>query len=66
LHRSEPSLARRLSAPWTRYTLQLVQIDTTTGKGTAKGSAFTFTNGWSGAGVTTKVTINVPPPRLVR
>jgi hypothetical protein len=47
-------------------TPQLIQIDTTTGKGTAKGSAFTFTNGWSGAGVTTKVTINVPPPPPVR
>jgi hypothetical protein len=47
-------------------TPQLIQIDTTTGKGTAKGPAFTFTNGWSGAGVTTKVTVNVPPPPPVR
>jgi hypothetical protein len=47
-------------------TPQLIQIDTTTGKGTAKGAAFPFTNGWSGAGVTTKATINVPPPPPVR
>jgi hypothetical protein len=40
----------------------LLEIDTTTGKGSVIDSSFKFTNGWSGAGVTTKVTINVPPP----
>jgi hypothetical protein len=41
---------------------ELVSLDTTNGKGTMLSSAFTFTNGWSGAGVTTKVTVTVPPP----
>ncbi|MGD0525574.1 MAG: hypothetical protein ABSE49_10540 [Polyangiaceae bacterium] len=43
---------------------QLITIDTTTGAGTSVQS-FTFNSpddGWSGAGVTTKVTISVPPP----
>jgi len=40
----------------------LISIDTTTGQGSVLSSAFTFTNGWSGAGVTTTVTITVPPP----
>lgn len=40
----------------------LITIDTTSGAGTLMGSPFSFTNGWSGAGVTTKVTIMVPPP----
>jgi hypothetical protein len=40
----------------------LITIDTGTGAGTLMGSPFSFTNGWSGAGVTTKVTISVPPP----
>jgi hypothetical protein len=40
----------------------LITIDTTSGGGTLMGSPFSFTNGWSGAGVTTKVTIVVPPP----
>ena len=42
---------------------QLITIDTTSGAGTAvSGATFSFTNGWSGAGVTTKVTITVAPP----
>jgi hypothetical protein len=41
----------------------LLTIDTTTGVGTpVAGQSWSFTDGWSGAGVTTKVTINVPPP----
>jgi len=43
---------------------QLITIDTTTGVGTSVQS-FTFPkpdDGWSGAGVTTKVTISVPKP----
>ncbi len=45
---------------------QVIVIDTTTGAGTAKAGNFGFTNGWSGAGVTTKATITVPPPPPVR
>jgi hypothetical protein len=43
---------------------QLITIDTTptSGVGTMVSNNFSFTNGWSGAGVTTKVTISVPPP----
>ena len=41
---------------------QLVIIDTSSGKGTPSGSSFSFTNGWSGAGVTTKVQVVVAPP----
>jgi hypothetical protein len=40
----------------------LITIDTTSGAGTLVTNSFTFTNGWSGAGVTTKVTISLPPP----
>ena len=40
----------------------LISIDTMTGVGKVIDSSFTFSNGWSGAGVTTKVTITVPPP----
>ncbi len=40
----------------------LLTIDTTTGAGTVVSSNFNFTNGWSGAGVTTSVTVTVPPP----
>jgi hypothetical protein len=41
----------------------LITIDTTSGAGTmVSGTSFSFTNGWSGAGVTTKVTITAPPP----
>jgi len=43
-------------------TPSLLTIDTKSGAGTVIDSSFAFTNGWSGAGVTTKVTINVPPP----
>jgi len=40
----------------------LITIDTNTGKGSMVSNNFSFTNGWSGAGVTTSVTITVPPP----
>jgi hypothetical protein len=40
----------------------LLTIDPTTGKGSVVSSAFSFTNGWSGAGVTTSATITVPLP----
>ena len=40
----------------------LLSIDTKTGAGNVISSSFTFTNGWSGAGVTTSATITVPPP----
>ena len=42
----------------------LLSIDATPtgGAGTILPGTFSFTNGWSGAGVTTKVTITVPPP----
>jgi hypothetical protein len=40
----------------------LIKIDTSTGAGTMVSNNFSFMNGWSGAGVTTKVTITVPPP----
>jgi hypothetical protein len=46
----------------TQTSPMLITIDTTTGAGTVVSSAFSFTNGWSGAGVTTKVTITVAPP----
>jgi hypothetical protein len=51
----------RASASATK-TPALLQIDTTSGKGNVVSSSFSFTNGWSGAGVTTKVTVSVPPP----
>jgi len=42
---------------------QLLTINTTTGAGApVAGQSWTFTDGWSGAGVTTKVTINIPKP----
>jgi hypothetical protein len=45
----------------------LLAIDTSTGKGAAiSGATFSFTNGWSGAGVSTKVTVTVPPPPPIR
>ena len=43
----------------------LILIETSgasAGKATIIPQQVTFTNGWSGAGVTTKVTVNVPPP----
>jgi hypothetical protein len=43
-------------------TPSLLGVDTKSGIGTVIDSSFAFTNGWSGAGVTTKVTVNVPPP----
>lgn len=41
---------------------RLLAIDPTSGAGSTSGAALSFTNGWSGAGVTTKVTVTVPPP----
>jgi hypothetical protein len=41
---------------------QLLSVSTQSGTGSVISSNFAFTNGWSGAGVTTKVTVNVPPP----
>jgi len=40
----------------------LLTINTTTGAGSVVSSSFNFTNGWSGAGVTTSVTVTVPLP----
>ena len=40
----------------------LLTINPTTGAGTVVSSNFSFTNGWSGAGVTTSVTVTVPQP----
>ena len=53
------AFARKTSA---NATPLLVSISATTGQGTTLSSAFSFTNGWSGAGVTTSVTVTVPPP----
>jgi hypothetical protein len=53
------AFARKTSA---NPTPLLVTINTTTGVGTVVSSSFNFTNGWSGAGVTTSVTVTVPPP----
>jgi hypothetical protein len=41
-----------------------VSIDTSTGVATPVGSTFPFTNGWSGAGVTTTVTVTVVAPPM--
>jgi hypothetical protein len=40
----------------------MVSIDTTSGAAKTTTPSGSFTNGWSGACVTTKVTVNVPPP----
>ena len=41
----------------------LLTIDTTSGVGTpVTGQTWSFTNGWSGAGVTTTVTVTIPKP----
>jgi hypothetical protein len=40
----------------------LITIDTGTGAGSMVSNSFSFTNGWSGAGVTTQVHIVAPPP----
>jgi hypothetical protein len=45
---------------------QLISIDAMTGRGTSAASGFSFTNGWSGAGVTTKVTVTVMPPPPIK
>jgi len=44
----------------------LLQIDPTSGAATVLNSNFPFTDGWSGAGVSTKVTVTViaPPPTM--
>jgi hypothetical protein len=52
--------SRHISTPATAPSL--ITIDTNTGVGTMVANNFTFSNGWSGAGVTTKVTIIAPPP----
>jgi len=46
----------------TNATPLLLTINTTTGQATVVSSNFSFTNGWSGAGVTTSVTVTIPPP----
>jgi hypothetical protein len=49
--------------PVTAVPPTLLTINTMTGAGVpVAGQTQTFTDGWSGAGVTTKVTINIPPP----
>ncbi len=53
------AFARKTS---TNTTPLLLTINTTTGAGSIVSSNFNFTNGWSGAGVTTSVTVTVPPP----
>jgi hypothetical protein len=53
------AFARKTS---TNPTPLLLSISPTTGAGTVVSSSFNFTNGWSGAGVTTSVTITVPLP----
>jgi hypothetical protein len=40
----------------------LIGVDTMSGTGTVLDKSFMFSNGWSGAGVTTKVTVTVPAP----
>lgn len=47
----------------TNTTPLLLSIDTTTGHGNVVPSNVNFTNGWSGAGVTTSATITVPTPK---
>lgn len=44
----------------------LVTISPTTGAGTVLSSAFGFTNGWSGAGVTTTTTVTIAAPPVVK
>jgi hypothetical protein len=46
----------------TQTSPMLITIDATSGAGTVVSSAFSFTDGWSGAGVTSKVTVTVAPP----
>ncbi|HEX8793909.1 MAG TPA: hypothetical protein VF765_23365 [Polyangiaceae bacterium] len=51
---------------FTRHTATVpatfITIDTASGAGMATPNTFTFTNGWSGAGVSTSVVAYVPPP----
>ncbi|HSQ63828.1 MAG TPA: hypothetical protein VLM85_11465 [Polyangiaceae bacterium] len=54
------AFARKTS---TNATPLLLTINTTSGQGTVVSSSFSFTNGWSGAGVTTSVSVTVPPPK---
>jgi hypothetical protein len=58
-HGSVFAFARHSTANTTPLFLS---IDTTTGIGTVLSSAFSFVNGWSGAGVSTSAVITVPPP----
>ncbi len=53
------AFARKTS---TNATPLLLTISTSTGQGTVVSSNFSFTNGWSGAGVTTSVTVTIPKP----
>jgi hypothetical protein len=46
----------------TTTSARLLSLSTQNGSGSVLSSNFSFTNGWSGAGVTTKVSVNVPPP----
>jgi hypothetical protein len=49
--------------PVTAVPPTLLTINTMTGAGVpVPNGTQSFTDGWSGAGVTTKVTINIPPP----
>lgn len=41
---------------------ELLSVDTKTGRGKTLPKSFTFTNGWSGACVSTKVSVTVAPP----
>ncbi|HEY1954487.1 MAG TPA: hypothetical protein VGH28_02725 [Polyangiaceae bacterium] len=53
------AFARKTTA---NVTPLLLTISPTTGQATVVSSNFSFTDGWSGAGVTTSATITVPPP----
>jgi hypothetical protein len=44
----------------------LVSINSSTGAGSVLPGSFKFSNGWSGAGVSTKTTVNIPPPSSVK
>ena len=41
---------------------ELLSVDTKTGRGKTLPKSFSFTNGWSGACVSTKVSVTVAPP----
>jgi hypothetical protein len=48
----------------TGVSASLLSIDTTTGQGTIIPETVSISNGWSGAGVTTTVTVSIPNPPL--